>query len=522
MKVYASARSLCCKGANAARQKLGGSIYQSIFRTESKLLVLPISVTSTRLLSQYKTGRSLVRQRHYHHSSSVGHTFDEAFSETTQIVTSEKKNRPYSLRGRDEIVAFKNLKEFVRAKKTIERSKLRHAMSQYGYSLIQYIGKGNFGRVFLTAQEGTGVLKAIKVLDVSIKQANDWTWLTKEERVQAEEDCARIYSTIKALPSGVVKDRMTKAFDFLRSDLEKEQDPQKRGTRRPVAEREILQRMSNHPFIANLQTSFYEGTDLHLVFAYYSGGTLQALLDENGGVFDSETARFYASELLVALEFLHRNDIAHRDVKPDNCLLTEDGHLALSDFGLATRLKGGLKTFCGTAEYVAPEVLSEKTWSSRYLDWWAFGVTLYQMLAGYTPFGTRQLQDGERVTVSAKEVFLNTLMSPLVFPKDFPEDAKDLCTLILSRSYKDRIKPHDIINHHYFDSVDFDEVRKKIVNPPLKPSIKHVDSAGLPSNISDKKKYVSTDDLDIDILNASNIRGQRKRTRPRLEISFEI
>lgn len=101
--------------------------------------------------------------------------------------------------------------------------------------------------------------------------------------------------------------------------------------------------------------------------------------------------------------------MAHRDVKPTNILLTESGHCALSDFGLATRLRGGLKTFCGacvlaereraeiaweltyshakgTAEYIAPEVLSEKMWSASYLDMWAFGITLYQLVTGKTPF----------------------------------------------------------------------------------------------------------------------------------------
>lgn len=93
-----------------------------------------------------------------------------------------------------------------------------------------------------------------------------------------------------------------------------------------------------------------------------------------------------AAELLLAIEFLQQNDVVHRDIKGENILLNNEGHLALTDFGLSTRLKYGNKNIAGTAEYIPFEVLTEKRYSSRYVDFWAFGIVLYKMLAGYTPF----------------------------------------------------------------------------------------------------------------------------------------
>ena len=347
-------------------------------------------------------------------------------------------------------------------------------------------GKGQFGRVFLATETISSTLKAIKVLDVSTSRREyNWTWLTREERDSATKDMDIICDVIDNLPGGVVKEHFSQAYSTLREKLKAEENPQRRKTRRPVAEREILLHVSPNPFVSNLETSFFEGSNLFMVFNYYPGGTLQDLLDvQPEGRLDPETARVYASELVIALEFLRDNNIAHRDVKPENMLLDEQGHIALSDFGLATRLQGGLKTFCGTAEYVAPEVLSEVTWKSTYLDWWAFGVTLYQMLSGRTPFGGSK---------DAATVFLNTLTAPLVFPEEFPEDAKSLLEGILNRDYSKRILPEDIRDHRYFSGVDFNELKKKLFPAPMIPATRR------------RRRPKSS-----------------RRPRPRIEVSFDF
>ena len=342
--------------------------------------------------------------------------------------------------------------------------------------------------MFLATESVSTTLKAIKVLDVSTSRREyNWTWLTREERDSATKDMDTICDTIDSLPGGVVKEHFVQAYGMLREKLKAEENPQQRKTRRPVAEREILLHISPNPFVSNLETSFFEGSNLFMVFNYYPGGTLQDLLNaQPEQKLDPETARLYASELVIALEFLRDNNIAHRDVKPENMLLDEQGHIALSDFGLATRLQGGLKTFCGTAEYVAPEVLSEVTWKSTYLDWWAFGVTLYQMLSGKTPFGGSK---------DAATVFLNTLTAPLMFPEGFPEDAKSLLEGILHRDYSKRILPEDVRNHPYFANVEFNELKKKLFPAPVTPVFRRT------------RRPKSS---------------KRPRQRPRIEVSFDF
>mmetsp|Transcript_36485 Transcript_36485/g.58763 ORF Transcript_36485/g.58763 Transcript_36485/m.58763 type:complete len:382 (-) Transcript_36485:4607-5752(-) len=294
----------------------------------------------------------------------------------------KRKTREQNLDG---LVHFRSLGEFLKTKKHVEHANLRQAFQANGFVLIRQLGSGSFGQVFLAKQHSTKLYRAIKVLDIrTAKKDYDFTWLTAEERAQAHLDADTIMQNIQKLPAGVVQHHMLRSYEMLQEKLRREEDPQQRRTRRPVAEHEILLRLTPHPFVSNLDSSFRDHQKLYLVFTHYEGGTLKTLLENNGGILSEDDARFYASEIALGLRFLQENNIAHRDIKPDNILLTSDGHTAISDFGLATRLHGGLKTLCGTAEYIAPEVLSSKTWTSRYLDWWAFGVMLYEMLVGKT------------------------------------------------------------------------------------------------------------------------------------------
>ena len=100
--------------------------------------------------------------------------------------------------------------------------------------------------------------------------------------------------------------------------------------------------------------------------------------------FSEERARFYAAEIIIALEYLHGRDIVFRDLKPENILLDDTGHIKLTDFGLAKDVSVSKKasSICGTAEYMAPEVLLGKDYGSA-VDMWSMGVLIYEMLTGY-------------------------------------------------------------------------------------------------------------------------------------------
>lgn len=101
--------------------------------------------------------------------------------------------------------------------------------------------------------------------------------------------------------------------------------------------------------------------------------------------FTEGLSKFYAAQVLLALEFLHFCDILYRDLKPENILVDERGYLKLADLGFCKIVKGRTWTLCGTPEYIAPEIILSKGYG-KAVDWWSFGVLLFEMDAGYPPF----------------------------------------------------------------------------------------------------------------------------------------
>jgi serine/threonine protein kinase len=143
-----------------------------------------------------------------------------------------------------------------------------------------------------------------------------------------------------------------------------------------ISEREILCEI-RHPYIVRLRFAFQSDDKLYLVTDYYNGGTLFYHLRKSRA-FPEDRAKFYAAQLLLALDHLHSQHIIYRDLKLENVLLDHLGHVALTDFGLSKQdidKTGGATTFCGTAEYIAPELLQVKKYG-KAVDWWSFGILL--------------------------------------------------------------------------------------------------------------------------------------------------
>jgi len=356
-----------------------------------------------------------------------------------------------------QVVKFRDLQQFIRTKEAIDDGHVRQMILTQQYRPLRYLGRGRFGKVFL-CEDPDHKLCAIKVLNVERdRKEYNWTWLTAEERKQSQSDAQKLRVFIDSLDSGLVKDHMLRAEEMLLDTMRREENPLLRKVRRPVAEREILLRIGAHPFVANLLSSFRDSRFMCLVFDYFPAGNLQKLISREQRMSE-DLARFFASQLLLALMFLQSKNVAHRDVKPSNILLSKDGFIALADFGLATRLRGGLKTFCGTAEYIAPEVLSEKMWSAAGLDMWAFGICLYQMLVGKTPFEAPD----------ATSVFLNTLTSPVKFPDFVSPVAQDLLTGILMKDSTKRSTGEQVKRHAFFKDVNWEALGK--CDPSVIPS----------------------------------------------------
>ncbi len=153
-----------------------------------------------------------------------------------------------------------------------------------------------------------------------------------------------------------------------------------------LTERDVLS-ITTHPFIVRLNYAFQTNSKLYLILDYCPGGDLSEYIEREKR-FTEERARIYLAEVLLALEDLHRRDIIYRDLKPDNVVLDEDGHALLTDFGLS---KQGVmdnvtaKSFCGSVAYLAPEML-KRTGHGKAVDWYLFGVLMYEMLVGQPPY----------------------------------------------------------------------------------------------------------------------------------------
>jgi p70 ribosomal S6 kinase len=145
---------------------------------------------------------------------------------------------------------------------------------------------------------------------------------------------------------------------------------------------------------------------------YLSGGELFFHLRKRGIIQEFE-CRFYMAEMVLAIEYLHLIGIIHRDLKPENVLLAADGHLMLTDFGLAkeTGSQETSRTLCGTNEYMAPEMLTRNGYG-KSVDWWAAGILMYEMIAGRPPFqGETQLELDRKIL--SEKVKLPPHVSPM-------------------------------------------------------------------------------------------------------------
>ncbi len=146
--------------------------------------------------------------------------------------------------------------------------------------------------------------------------------------------------------------------------------------------------LPDHPFVVRFLASFQTTERIFFLTEFLPGGELFSLLCERSKMRESD-ARFYLSELVLAVEFLHDSGVIYRDLKPENVMLDAEGHVKLIDFGLARDDVRGEEpanmTFCGTKEYMAPEVYFRKPYN-RAADWWSLGAVAYDMIAGEFPY----------------------------------------------------------------------------------------------------------------------------------------
>jgi serine/threonine protein kinase len=254
--------------------------------------------------------------------------------------------------------------------------------------------------------------------------------------------------------------------------LQKKVIVQKKEVAHTVGERNILVRTatSDSPFIVGLKFSFQTPSDLYLVTDYMSGGELFWHLQKEGR-FDEKRAKFYIAELILAIQHLHQADIVYRDLKPENILLDANGHIALCDFGLskANLTKNDTtNTFCGTTEYLAPEVLLDESGYTKMVDFWSLGVLVFEMCCGWSPFYAEDTQ----------QMYKNIAFGKVRFPRDtLSIEGRNFVKGLLNRNPKHRLgainDAEELKQHAFFNDIDWVALSRKQITPPFKPKLKN-------------------------------------------------
>ncbi|KAI8394120.1 kinase-like domain-containing protein [Radiomyces spectabilis] len=234
-------------------------------------------------------------------------------------------------------------------------------------------------------------------------------------------------------------------------------------------EKHILESTS-HPFIVNMWGTFQDDINLYMIMDYAPGGELFSILRKMQR-FPDQMAKFYAAEVLLAIEYLHSKDTIYRDLKPENLLLDAFGHIKITDFGFAKYVPDITWTLCGTPDYLAPEIIQSKGYG-KAVDWWSFGVLIFEMLAGYPPF-----YDDDHVKLYEK-----ILAGKIRWPQYFDPNAKDLLKRLLTPDLSKRFGnlkggSEDIKRHRWFEGVDFNYILSRQQRAPHIPQLEGLGDA---------------------------------------------
>ncbi|OHT00169.1 RAC family serine/threonine-protein kinase like protein [Tritrichomonas foetus] len=257
-----------------------------------------------------------------------------------------------------------------------------------------------------------------------------------------------------------------------------------------LIERNILLQ-TRHPFLVSAHYTFQTADSIYMILDYVPGGELFGRLKEEQK-FNESRVKLYAAEIMLGLGKLHSLNFIFRDLKPENILLDENGHIKITDFGLVKTnmdLQSTTTTFCGTPEYIAPEMLQQQPYT-KSVDWWSFGILVYEMLTGLPPF----------YDSNTSKMYRKILSDEINFPSFISPDAQDLIKKLLDRNPYTRLGAsakdvEEIKEHPFFKEYNWDDILSKKIEPEWKPIIKNVtDTSNFDGEFTEQRAGVSYGD----------------------------
>jgi serine/threonine protein kinase len=228
-----------------------------------------------------------------------------------------------------------------------------------------------------------------------------------------------------------------------------------------IQERNILKSL-HFPFIVSYLSSFQDNVNVYIVMEFVVGGELLLHL-KYSGKFNDEKAKFYTAELILFFEYLHGQNYIYRDLKPENVLLDSMGHIKVIDFGFSKKLYGRTQSFCGTPEYMAPEMIMKLPYDCS-IDFWSLGIFIYEMLTGSPPYTGRTPQ----------EIYQKILYNKIEIPTYIDPTAKDFIKRLLNHNVEERLGHgknvfEELKRQKWFKGIDWGRLKARDVAPPYIP-----------------------------------------------------